>query len=294
MIRLAIFPKSTIAIAMMMLSTAHLRAAVAVFQQGTPDPFTGLIYSGTEDVTLSTNREYPPIGLGPPVDHGFENFGGSDFILAGNGSSVGVTVPAIERTLLRFDLRSFAGRFASIDAVTLRLRINQGSFTTIQAFAVTAANADWVEGDGKISGFDSSDVGASTWAFKLQGSTIETGVPWAGNELAMRARGLGTAGIDYATPSLASFTISYPISFVDLAFDDVSVVGQWAGGLNPGMLLRFADETAAADIFYSSESTYVPSRPTLIVSYTPVPEPGTLSLLCAVIGMINARKLRRR
>ncbi|MEQ1749041.1 MAG: choice-of-anchor D domain-containing protein, partial [Prosthecobacter sp.] len=222
----------------------------AIFQQGANDPFTGLSYTGSQDVWLYIN--------GPSTGTESRNTGADVRVITGGIPS------GPRRALMRFDLASLAGRYATIHKVTLRLhwQSNSGAFApvadSLRVYRVASANGTWVEGDG----FPhlTSDPGWSTWSHRIYSST-----PWAGSE------GAGTAGTDYVNTVIGSK--AYNLSEVagtafDIVFTDTSFINDWVAGNNSGLFLRTITENGQA-IFHSSESTTAALRPELLIDFTP-------------------------
>ena len=93
----------------------------AIYQQGMPDPFTGEIYSGTEDTVVQ----------------GYEE---RFFVNAHNGG-------ANFSSLIRFDIPSFENQFSSIENVILRLEQAGSVGSYLGLNPVRAENFDWSEDD---------------------------------------------------------------------------------------------------------------------------------------------------
>ena len=98
---------TVISLGVLHCATTGGRAAVVTFKEGAAGPFGGT-YAGTEDVMLVSNN-----GNGQ-VD---QNFGGRDDFEVGE-----VPVQNDPRhSLIRFDVSSLAGQYATINSITLRL-----------------------------------------------------------------------------------------------------------------------------------------------------------------------------
>lgn len=216
--------------------------SIASYKQGANDPFTGVAYSGAEDLWLYNNGGTNGVN---------DNTGGDGRVIVG-----GIGGTAYRHELMRFDLGSLAGRFTSINSATLRLYFNGANSNTgiVQVFAVAPANAGWVEGNG-----GTAVNGVSCWSRRVYPSTT-----WAGSD------GASTAGTDYVSTVLAS--TSYAAAASDQSFDlvlpDASIINTWLSGANAGLYLRTVLQNNQA-IFYSSESASAAFRPELIINYNP-------------------------
>ena len=279
--------KLLLALAITAIQPRLAHAATATYKEGSPDPFTALTYSGTSDTVLLTQGGNSTDNLGLRGDFSAGRRDGS-----GGGTAHG---------LIRFNIASLTGQYASINSVTLRLYpdfvIVPANITeTLEVHRVTAADSGWVEGNGtSFTGFGPEDVGGSTWAFRVQGSSPGTGTPWAGSA------GASTPGTDFNASVLASsiFNASTPLSTAyDVVFNDVSFLAAWAAGSNEGLLLKIPNDTTFTDRreigFWSSEDTGLggANRPELIINYNSVPEPGVFGLL--LVGAVSALSRKRR
>jgi len=188
------------------------------------------------------------------------------------------------RELLRFDVSALEGQYASIDSVQLYLRYTHnptGADTNfnISIAQVAAANADW-------------QLLEATWRNKDQ--DYENGdanpVAWAGGQ------GLTVAGVDYETPVVGSFMYDYTLQGTGTEIYEslsISTIVDWLenSSSNGGLLLFGGEdiETNAAQ-FYGLN---IPgSAPMLIVNYTAIPEPMTLTMLGfgAVFTLLRKKK----
>ena len=232
------------------------------------------------------------------------NFGGRNEIIVSNSSTSGSNR---RFGLLRFDVSSLAGQFASIDSVTLQLRLNTGRAvpTTgqiLDIFRVAEANAGWVEGTGSATPTPDPGVtvpGAVTWRALSDNDNVALRTNWAGSA------GLGTAGTDYFTGAMgstAAFTAGayaagdvITLTLTASGFTLSEMVGDWAadGAASAGLLIRGRSNTANGQIFFDSNETVLagaqPAR--LTINYTPVPEPSAGALLLA--AGLAARRRRR-
>ena len=106
-------------------------ADVVTYKEGSPDPFFGGTYSGTEDTMILTNN-------GGQKD---QNFGGRTNVELGESSGLS---DGRRHVLVRFDLSSLAGQFSAINSVTLRLfNIFGETGDTIQVSRRCVAGRGW-------------------------------------------------------------------------------------------------------------------------------------------------------
>lgn len=214
-----------------------------------------------------------------------DNFGGTSNLDVG-------TTSGIRRGLLRFPTlgTTLAGETVTGASLQLGLELATiGTFTnqTIFVHLVTPANVGWVEGN-NASIAAAPDTGLSTWSERLEGSTA-----WAGSA------GMSTAGTDYVTTAVGSFTASStdPLSTIyTVNFSDVTFLQNWIDNpsQNTGFLLRSPGlESLSALLRISSSEGGTP--PLLSVETLQVPEPGTGMLLwLAAMGQVVYRRRRRR
>ena len=214
------------------------------------------------------------------------NFGGRNELLTSNSSTSGSNR---RFGLLRFDVSGLAGQFASIDAVTLKLRLRSGGGRAVPTtgqildiFRIADANADWVEGTGLSTAANDgvTAVDSVSYRMKKDNADVLQQLPWAGSA------GLNTAGADYFTPALGSTAafnsasgympgtvIEIPLSAT--GFTLTEMVNAWiaqGGSTNAGLLIRGRSNTANGQIFFDSNETPVDESPRpaqLVIRYTP-------------------------
>lgn len=248
---------------------AHSHAAVAIYQDGLPDPFIGGTYVGTEDAMI----------LDQGGGTGTDNFGARD------DWEVGSNAAAVRHALLRFNITSMAGQYTTINSVTLKLTVNyaNGAADTLQLFRFASANASWVEGT-QVGADGIPDPGMTTWNQRVQGADN-----WAGSA------GASTGGTDYLSTAVGSIAFDNSLAngtLVSITLTDPTLIDDWVSGDNSGLFLRALNElpaTLSRVDFYSADYTTDPTdRPQLAIDYEAVPEPasgllgmiGTIALLC--------------
>lgn len=112
-------------------------ADTIVYQEGANDPFTSSPYAGTGDAFLLSIP-------GNSGQHWLRNYGGKSTLASG---TVVANETSYTRDVIRFDLTSLAGEYASIDSVKLRLYVGSSDVSVannLQLFRFTTANGDWV------------------------------------------------------------------------------------------------------------------------------------------------------
>ena len=216
------------------------------------------------------------------------NFGARAELLASNNSSNG----SLRRfCLLRFDLSGLAGQFATIDSMTLKLRLRLSTNpvravpTTGQimdVFRIAETNAGWVEGVGLSSGTGTVVAeGSSTYRAKADSTVPGDRVLWTG------ATGLNTAGTDYFATAMGS-TLAFDgthgydqgtvidIPLTASGFTLTEMVNDWIadGHTNAGLLIRGRSGSANGQIFFDSNETPLDTDPgrqpaQLVITYTP-------------------------
>lgn len=136
---------------------------------------------------------------------------------------------------------------------------------TVNIYSISQANGDWPEGNKDRF---KAELGDSSWDYKDAGR----GLRWAGSA------GLSTAGVDYETPAIGTFTI--PASAQNgLEFEaalDCDRVQGWFGASNTnyGILLIAND---MAEYIGSAENTNPNFRPKLVVEYSGAAVTGTVT-----------------
>ncbi len=257
-------------------------ADTIIYQEGADTPFIGGAYEGVDDNTLLWLSH--TAGNYQAGQHELRNYGKSPSL----GTGISGTDDPDGRTykykgLIRFDVTSLAGEYASIDSVKLRLYVTDGNVdhaNSLQLFRFTAANGDWLEGPSPNGMPYPPTHSASCWNYRAYNTT-----PWDS----------GTAGTDltdYESGTIATTAYSSAATgWMELVFTDLSFIDDWVTGAvtNPGMALRAADESKYSWLsFHSSEYMDDASlRPQLVIGYTPIPEPGTLALLATgLIGLL--------
>ncbi|CAL1125272.1 unnamed protein product [Cladocopium goreaui] len=229
---------------------------VVTFQDGMPDPFTGELYTGTDDTTL---KQWAPT----------HNFGKRGDLHAGGEVKPWIADGvAVSRALLRFDLSSLAGKFSKITSATLRLSVNTNvefypwdAPGELQLHRMSGRSGNWQEGN-FLNGADAGNPGSGevTWNQLAHGEK-----DW---------REVG-AGRDFV-PS-PSARLPYEPRFsgtCELVLEgDLQFLEHWAKdpASNAGFLLRERSERKPNRVsFYSSEVSDVASRPQLVIEYVPL------------------------
>lgn len=221
----------------------------------------------------------------------------------------GTSVSNPTRSLISFDITTLGPQLTPltvVDSVTMRLFLDafdDASIKTTQVYAVSDANANWVEGTVN----NVAEVGSSVWNQKQY--TIAN---WAGSAgLSTAGVGLATPGIDYDSMLLASQTFTTgtapasgsPVDFV-FAGSSASLkalLDHWLNVANGGLFLRDPNDGTLPGAFdriryHSREAGNVLLQPQLIVEFheTAVPEPSMWVLIgLGAVGLVYARGQRR-
>ena len=251
---------------------------VIVYQDGATNAFVAAPYEGAQDNLLAGSNKRHDDNLGAYASAGVGNIGW------------GTYDPPI-REIIRFDLTSFAGRYASINSVKLTLTLSKAAKSeTVTVHQILAANSDWVEGAGTGS---TSAAGESCWWYKAWPD-----VEWAGGV----DSGCGVAGVDYDSTAVASHTwvaaeVDGTALELTLAGDVNAMVDQWSGAQadNAGLILRTTteDDQTLHLTWKASEFTTDPAmRPMLTIDYEPIPEPAS-AMLMLLGGLALARRRRK-
>ena len=194
----------------------------------------------------------------------------------------------LRRALMAFDIAGGgipAG--ATINSVTLALTVsnNPSGNSTPAVFELHPVSAAWGEGTtNSVPGGqgDPATPGDATWNFRFFNTSSWTTPGGTFGSLS------GTATVGNAVGSTYTFASQSGM---------VADVQSWLNtpASNFGWLLKSASETAGtitARGFFSSEAFSASQRPTLTVDFTPVPEPGTFSLLA--VASVAVFTFRRR
>ena len=207
--------------------------------------------------------------------------GAGEFLYAGrvgiNGNNL------LRRGLLAFDVASALPSGATIETVTLTLRLSNANFAVPQTtISVHRVLADWGEGAsnaGNPGGTGAaSATGDATWMHRFFGDSLWSAPGGDFTPAASASRSVGGIG-------------TYSFSSAQLAADVQAWSASPAG--NFGWILR-GDETTpgAARRFDSSENGSAANRPTLTIVYDPVPEPSAMLLTVCGFGLLVARSTR--
>jgi len=198
------------------------------------------------------------------------------------------------RGLLRFDVSALDGAIGSVESVTLRMVLasaHTGGNVAINR--IGAADSSWEEGSYGWSGFYSS---SSFWGLQTSSSYVmmQRYQGWSGV--------WGTMMANQSVTGVAGDVVDFTFTGEDLtaimqAWATSPVYDVGAGGFtsravhtdvaNEGIVIRGFDGVKFAS---AENATY--ASPELIVNYTPVPEPATMSLLA--IGGIAALIRRKK
>jgi hypothetical protein len=199
------------------------------------------------------------------------------------------------RALLRFDVSSLYGQIGSVESVTLRMTLSRDyAGGNVAINRVLPADSSWEEGSYGWSGFFSS---STFWGLQTSSSYVmlQRYQAWTG--------AYGTMLSNQAVSGVAGDVVDFTFTGEDLtamlqAWATAPVYDVNAGAFedrslghvdiaNEGLFVRGFD-----DIFFASAENATYTGPQLIVDYTPVPEPATMSLLAigGVAALIRRRK----
>ena len=254
-----VFRKTLIGLFCCWIHAGVIFAETITYVDGEADPFTGVEFDGTQDTMIITNAG----------DQQDQNYGGYTIMTAGSAVNFGFGGP--RRSLLRFDVSSFAGRYSRINSVTLRLTLTGAEGTgTVQVFQLADDNQYWVEGDENVDQQNNDDSGNATWDAQIQSL-----LPWKG------LPGAGMAGVDYYVGALGQPLASKPFgvapAIIDFPLTDPNIVDGWiTSGTNAGFLLKSKDEIPGNRAYFlTSEytdayNTHTQYRPQLIIDYEPL------------------------
>jgi hypothetical protein len=161
-------------------------------------------------------------------------------------------------------------------------QLGRGAGATVETFQLHPLLSSWGEGTSVASGGGgaSATAGDVTWNHRFFSTDF-----WAapGGDFGPIS---GTATIGTTTNALYTFA-SQPGMVAD--------VQNWldSPSSNFGWMLRAANESTLSNSreFASSENASVAQRPTVLINYTAVPEPGSMLLLVALIFIAFGRGL---
>jgi len=185
------------------------------------------------------------------------------------------------RSLITFDVSGIPSG-SIINSVSLNLTANarQGTAATVQT-RVHRLLGDWGEGtstpnDGGGGSGGNATVGDATWIHQFSATSL-----W------------DNPGGDFVENPSASLPVTSNLlySWASSGLEN-DVQGFVNGDFDNFGWILIAEQDGRAKRFFSGQSGDVNSRPQLLIEYTPVPEPGTSSLLLAM--SIPAVLKRRR
>ncbi len=201
-------------------------------------------------------------------------------LFAGRNSQVS---PGIRRSLLQFDIAGSIPAGSIINSVSLGLfQLGRGAGATIETFQLHPLLSSWGEGTSSASGGSgtAATIGDATWNHRFFSTDpwINPGGDWGPVS--------GSATIGTTINTLYTFA-SQPGLVAD--------VQNWldSPAANFGWMLRATSESTLSNSreFASSENANVAQRPTILINYTAVPEPGSMLLLVAFIFIAFGRAL---
>jgi len=168
--------------------------------------------------------------------------------------------PFLTAALLGYDLSSLAGKYASIESVTLtgtvRDKYPDGGTGTVDLFRVDAVHAEWTSG--------------ATWS-----QQTGAGNPWA-NSATMGTVETGAALASVAVTRGSPIGTVYTWTITGVAAK--ALVDDWVTGTNSGLAL--ADTGTGAGVDYRANIGGIQgtvAQPTLTVTFTPVHVPASLT-----------------
>ncbi len=185
------------------------------------------------------------------------------------------------RALLRFDVSELDGMIGSVESITLRMTLSRDyAGGNVAVNRILPADSSWEEGSYGWSGFYSS---STFWGLQTSASYVmlQRYQGWSGS--------WGTMMANQYVSGLAGDTVDFVFTGENLtamlqAWATAPVYDVGAGGFtsraqhtdvaNEGIVIRGFD-----DVFFASAENATYATPQLIVDYTPVPEPATMSIL---------------
>lgn len=202
-------------------------------------------YLGTED--MARNAAVGTTNL---------NYGGAIDLVLGEANPGDDLTPYV-----RFDVGALAGKYQTIDSITLRLyKYGNTPFDTLPAndrridvFTVDSADGDWVEGNGT----GTVVPGAATYDDRQDGNSLA----WNSSDTLALTNQLMPAGSGYQNLSLNS-------SLVNLT----SLVDSWlVAGQNAGLRLGFTNPAGSPRYLAfgaKDNPTNIEAIPELVINYT--------------------------
>jgi hypothetical protein len=226
------------------------------------------------------------VGLTPSLDNSIYSENGSNSnglgaLFSGRNSQA---TPGIRRALLQFDIAGSIPAGSIIHSVSLGIyQLKHAANSTIETFELRPILSAWGQGTSTGGGSGgAATAGDATWTHRLFSSDL-----WMmpGGDFGAIS-GTGTIGIVEST--LYTFS-SQPGLVAD--------VQGWLNspGTNFGWILRAANESTLSNSReFGSRESPLSQRPTLMIEYTAVPEPGAALLLGIAAMFVSGNAFRRR
>jgi PEP-CTERM motif len=233
---------------------------------------------------LATSAQGAMVGITPGLDNSIfsENTNSNALgnLFAGQNAQ-----NRTRRALLQFDIAANIPAGALIQSVSLELyQLKHASASLVETFELYPVLSAWGEGTSSSTGGGgaAATTNDATWTHRLFSNSL-----WItpGGDVGAIS-GSGTIGIaddtSYAFNSQAGM---------------VADVQNWLNSpsTNFGWLLRATNESnpSTAREFASGENLTASQRPTLLIEFTVVPEPGSL-MLVGIAGLAASQNRRRR
>jgi hypothetical protein len=249
------------------------------------------VQAATVTVNVGASKDATIAGVTNPLeDSTYANGGGSRLL-------VGVDEGITHRSLLEFDLAAAGIQAGShVESVTMKLTLGRATpGVAPQPFSFHTVNQEWLQGPIGLDVGDGGHVKQQddvTWDYARWHPIFPT--PWNDgvNDL---------YGGNFSSTSSASSTFSP--SFIGSTFTWSSEkmeadVQAWvnAPATNHGWLIK--SDAASLVGFWSKEGGVAQGNaelaPTLVINYTPIPEPEMYAMLLAGLGLIGAMTRRKR